>query len=172
MPLAIGIAALAAIVFMGVVPAHWHVTTALPEALADAVLPDKKPAVSHVKTPDSLYGIYMTQCVVGTPSFRDSLVKFIDTTELNAAVIDIKDFSGGIAFPTNDPLLSPNVSKQCGADDMKDFVKTLHDKGIYVIGRITVFQDPTYTKTHPSEAVQSKSRPGEPWKDHKGLSFV
>jgi len=60
----------------------------------------------------------------------------------------------------------------CGAGDMKDFIKVLHEKGIYTIGRITVFQDPSYTKAHPEQAVQSVSRPGEPWKDYKGLSFV
>ena len=55
---------------------------------------------------------------------------------------------------------------------MKEFIETLHDKDIYVIGRITVFQDPYYTKNYPEQSVQSKSRPGEPWKDYKGLSFV
>ena len=56
---------------------------------------------------------------------------------------------------------------------MKDFVKRLHEKGIYVIGRITVFQDPYYTKLHPAAAVQSAAlHPGQPWRDNKGLSFI
>ena len=114
-----------------------------------------------------MYAIYMTQCVVGTPSLRDSLVRFIDETRLNAVVIDIKDYSGRISFDTDNPVLATSVSDQCGASDMKEFVKRLHDKGIYVIGRIAVFQDPHYTKLHPELSVQSKSRPGEPWKDHK-----
>ncbi|HUQ30383.1 MAG TPA: putative glycoside hydrolase [Candidatus Paceibacterota bacterium] len=130
------------------------------------------PTVAHVKTPASVKGIYMSQCVVGTPSFRDSLVKLVDDTELNSIVIDIKDFTGKIAFPTDDPILKDSVSDACGAHDMKEFVKKLHDKGIYVIGRITVFQDPNYTKLHPEQSVQSKARPGEPWKDRKGLSFI
>ena len=128
--------------------------------------------VAHVPTPEPMYAIYMTQCVVGTPSLRDSLVRFIDETRLNAVVIDIKDYSGRISFDTDNPVLATSVSDQCGASDMKEFVKRLHDKGIYVIGRIAVFQDPHYTKLHPELSVQSKSRPGEPWKDHKGLSFI
>ena len=114
----------------------------------------------------------MTQCVVGTPSMRDSLVKFIDETKLNAVVIDIKDYAGKISFPTANPVLAGSVSDKCRADDMKEFIEKLHEKDIYVIGRITVFQDPFYTKNHPEQSVQSKSRPGEPWKDFKGLSFV
>ena len=43
-------------------------------------------------------------------------------------------------------------------------------KNIYVIGRITVFQNPAYTKAHPDEAVQKVG--GGVWKGHKGLAFV
>ncbi len=171
-PFAIGIAALAAVVFMGVVPARWHVATALPQALAEAVLSKKTPEIRHMKTPDPVYGIYMTQCAVGTPSFREALVKLVETTKLNAIVIDIKDYTGKISFTTDDPVLTDSVSDECGATDMPRFVETLHDAGVYVIGRITVFQDPYYTKLHPDQSVQSKSRPGQPWKDYKGLSFI
>jgi hypothetical protein len=131
-----------------------------------------RPDVEHIATPEPLKGIYMSQCVVGTPSFRDSLVTFIDESQLNAVVIDIKDYTGKIAFPSDNPMLRDSVSDQCGARDMRSFIKLLHEKNIYVIGRITVFQDPYYTKLHPEQSVQSKSRPGEPWKDHKGLSFI
>jgi hypothetical protein len=130
------------------------------------------PSVVHVPTPVPVKAIYMTQCVVGTPSLRDNLVTLIEETELNSVVIDIKDYSGGIAFPTTNPKLAPYVSGKCGAWDMKAFIEILHEKDIYVIGRITVFQDPIYANRYPEQSVQSKSRPGEPWKDHKGLSFV
>ncbi len=130
----------------------------------------EKPKTVHLERPVPLKGIYMSQCVAGTPSFRDSLVKFIDETELNAVVIDIKDYSGKIAFPTDNALLKNSVSDICGANDMRSFVALLHKKQIYVIGRITVFQDPYYTSQHPELAVQKKS--GGMWKDNKGLAFV
>jgi len=132
--------------------------------------PVPKPVVKHIPTPDAVKAIYMSQCVVGTPSFRDTLVKLIDETELNAVIIDIRDYTGGIAFPTAHPLLKEMVSDECGARDMKAFIERLHEKGIYVIGRVTVFQNPLYTKMHPEEAVQKVG--GGTWKDHKGLAFV
>ena len=141
---------------------------------ATSTLPtlESQPSVMHLLTPEPMYAIYMTQCAVGTPSLRNTLVEFIDATTLNAVVIDIKDYAGKISFPTENPALAGSVSEKCGADDMKEFIEKLHEKGIYAIGRITVFQDPFYTKNHPEQSVQSKSRPGEPWKDFKGLSFV
>lgn len=129
-----------------------------------------KPAVAHVATPTSMKAIYMSQCAAGTPSFREALTKLLDETELNSIVIDIRDYTGKIAFPTDNPVLKEYVSDECGARDMKDFLKSLHDKNIYVIGRITVFQNPAYTKAHPDQAVQHKN--GGVWKDRKGLAFV
>ena len=141
------------------------------DIVADEQLPiPEKPKVAHIPTPDPVKAVYMSQCVVGTPSFRDELVALIDTTELNAVVIDIRDYTGGIAFPTDHPLLADMVSDQCGARDMKTFIERLHAKDIYVIGRITTFQNPLYTKMHPEQAVQSLK--GGVWKDHKGLAFV
>ena len=128
------------------------------------------PVAKHVSTPDAVRAIYMSQCVAGTESFRNSLIKFIEDTELNSVVIDIKDFSGGIAFPTDNPVLAPFVSDDCGARDMKAFVESLHAKDIYVIGRITVFQDPLYAKAHPELAVQKAG--GGVWKNYGGLAFI
>lgn len=128
------------------------------------------PLVKHIQTPENVKAVYMSQCVVGTPSFRDALVHLIDSTELNAVVVDIRDYTGKIAFPTEHPMLAEYVSDDCGARDMKSFIEKLHDKDIYVIGRITTFQNPAYTKAHPDQAVQRKG--GGVWKDHKGLAFV
>lgn len=128
------------------------------------------PTAQHIPTPESVKAIYMSQCAAGTPSFRESLTHLIDTTELNAIVIDIRDYTGKIAFPTDNPVLKDMVSDECGARDMKTFIESLHAKNIYVIGRITVFQNPAYTKAHPEQAVQRAS--GGVWKDFKGLAFV
>lgn len=124
---------------------------------------------THVKTPDSVKGLYMTACVAGTPSWRNSLMKMVEGTELNSMVIDIKDYSGTVSII--DSNLETGSTTGCRVKDMRDFIAELHAKNIYVIGRISVFQDPHYTKLHPELAVKSKSTGGV-WKDHKGLSFI
>jgi hypothetical protein len=126
--------------------------------------------VTHLQTPSQVKAIYMSQCVVGTPSFREKLARLIDTTELNSVVIDIRDYTGKISFTTENPMLKDMVSDACGATDIKKFISSLHEKNIYVIGRITTFQNPYYTKIHPELAVQKKG--GGVWKDFKGLAFI
>ncbi|MDO8471284.1 MAG: putative glycoside hydrolase [bacterium] len=125
--------------------------------------------VSHLETPEPIKALYMTSCVAGTPSWRESLKKLIEETELNAVVIDIKDYTGMVAFSNNFPKI--DVSHGCVVSDMREFIQVLHDADIYVIGRISVFQDPSYTKLFPELAVKKKSDGGV-WKDYKGLSFI
>jgi hypothetical protein len=130
-----------------------------------------KKEIKHIKTPEPLKGIYMTQCVASMPSFRDKLTKLIGETELNSVVIDIKDYTGTVSFETGNPEIDKLSGTGCKVKDMKDFVQSLHDKNIYVIGRVTVFQDPLYVKAHPELAVKRKSEGGI-WKDRKGISFI
>ncbi|MEK7551795.1 MAG: putative glycoside hydrolase [Patescibacteria group bacterium] len=131
-----------------------------------------KPKTIHLPTPKPLKGIYMTSCVAGTPSMRDGLVTLIEETEINAVVIDVKDYSGTMSFkPANPELNHMWENSRCGALDMKEFIETLHQKGIYTIARVTVFQDPHLTNQRPDLAVKKKSD-GSTWKDFKGLSFT
>ncbi|MBX4189041.1 putative glycoside hydrolase, partial [Candidatus Parcubacteria bacterium] len=123
----------------------------------------------HIAPPVGLKAIYMTACVAATPSWREHLKDMIKESELNAVVVDIKDYTGTISFVDKD--LQPESPGGCRVKDMQEFVDELHQDNIYVIGRITVFQDPFYAKTHPDLAVKSKASAGV-WKDHKGLAFI
>lgn len=124
---------------------------------------------THVSIPEPLKAIYMTSCVAATPSWRAKLVKLIEETELNAVVIDIKDYTGALSFDVGDDRY-PLAKNGCLVSDMKEFIAELHGKGIYVIGRVQVFQDGTFTKLHPDLAVKKKD--GTTWKDRKGITFV
>jgi hypothetical protein len=84
-------------------------------------------------------------------------------------VIDIKDSTGSISFV--DDNLQKDHAGGCVVKDLKDYIAELHKDNIYVIGRISTFQDPAYAKAHPELAVKSYSTGGV-WKDHKGLAFI
>ena len=126
--------------------------------------------VTHVDTPIPVRAAYMTSCIASGRKLRAPLVAFVENTELNALVIDIKDFSGMVSIDTGDPRFVLN-SHGCNVPDIQAFIAALHEKGIYIIGRVTVMQDQVYTKSHPDAAVKRKSD-GETWHDRKGLAFV
>lgn len=127
---------------------------------------------THVETPEPLKAIYMSSWVAGTPTFREKLVRLIDETEINAVVIDIKDYTGKISFVVDEKPFNELKSYENRIPDIKDFIARLHDMGIYVVGRISVFQDPHLVAAWPEEAVKKASDKTVPWKDHKGISWI
>ncbi len=136
------------------------------------VIVDTRPLVAHIPLPLPTKAIYMTSCVAGTKTFRDTLIALIDQTEINSIIIDIKDYSGTISFPPlHESWQNAWQASGCGAPDMKGLVASLHAKGIYVIGRITVFQDPFYVASHPELSVK-RADGVTVWKDRKGLAFI
>ena len=138
------------------------------------VLPvvDNRPVTNHVPLPPQVKAIYMTSCVAGTPSFREKLVKLIAETEINSVIIDIKDYSGTISFNPESEAWKPAwQNARCGARDMRELVTMLHDNEVFVIGRITVFQDPFQAERAPHLAVK-RSDGVSVWHDGKGLSFI
>ncbi len=136
------------------------------------VVPDTRPVVQHVPLPSPVKAIYMTSCVAGTPAFRERLIALMDETEVNAVIIDIKDYSGTISFPPKSAAWLPAwQNARCGTADMRELVARLHEKGIFTIGRVTVFQDPFYAAVRPDLAVK-RADGVTVWKDNKGLSFI
>lgn len=132
---------------------------------------DKNEA-THIEPPEVVKAIYMTSWVAGTPILRNRVVKLIEDTEVNALVIDVKDYTGKIAFDVDDYYFEEMGSIDRRVGDIKEFIQSLHEKDIYVIGRVAVFQDPHLVKLWPEKSVQSISNPGEPWKDRKGISWM
>ena len=81
------------------------------------------------KSPEIIKAVYVTALSAGSKSYIEYLDNLLETTEINAVVIDIKDYSGKVMISTFESL-----------------IQKLHDKGIYVIARIVVFEDPILAK--------------------------
>ncbi|MFA7000290.1 MAG: putative glycoside hydrolase [Candidatus Paceibacterota bacterium] len=127
--------------------------------------------VTHIDTPKVVKAVYISAWVAGSSKFRDSVIKMIDETELNAIVIDVKDSTGRVSFDMPVPEIEKEGSIEKRIANIRELADILHKKNIYIIGRVSVFQDPYMTKKHPEWAVTKKSN-GTVWKDRKGLSFL
>ncbi len=127
--------------------------------------------VTHIETPSEVKGVYVSSWVAGSANLFSKIVKMVDTTELNTVVIDIKDSTGKISFEMKNPDITQYKSTEKRIAAPKKLIADLHSKGIYVVGRLTVFQDPYMAKLNPDWAIKTKST-GAVWKDNKGLSFL
>ena len=126
--------------------------------------------VTHLKTPVPLKAVYLSSWAAGNDTFRAELFDLVDTTEINAVVIDVKDYSGRISFPVDDPVLIKIGSVEKRIPDIKEFIEKLHARGVYVIGRISSFQDSFLVNIRPELAVRTGS--GAIWKDYKGVKWL
>jgi hypothetical protein len=126
--------------------------------------------VSHIETPKDVKAIYMTSFVASSEKMRTPLIDFIDQSEINSVVIDIKDYTGFVSIKLSDPKLKDLAVEEVRIVDIENLIDILHSKNIYVIARVAVFQDPIFSKRRLDLAVETKA--GELWKDRKGLSWI
>jgi len=110
--------------------------------------------------PDIIKAVYVTSSSAMSQKYFEYLDNLFETTQINAVVIDIKNYVG-----------ENKVSV------FNNLVQKLHDKGIYVIARIAVFEDQTLKKVRPDLAIFDKSKTTDPknpvlWVDNHNLSWI
>lgn len=141
-----------------------------PKPLVDpnADIPPQKPLKNP---PEVIKAIYATGWSAGSVKKSNYLINLIKNTELNAIIIDIKDYSGTISYDTDIPMVNLYEAEEIKIRRPNALIKRLHDAGIYVIARQTIFQDPILAGARPDLALTSSST-GEQWKDRSGLMWI
>ncbi|HBU07082.1 MAG TPA: sugar fermentation stimulation protein [Candidatus Magasanikbacteria bacterium] len=149
------------------------VETSTTQSLADLNL-NKVEIVERVKSKTIIVkGLYLTAYSAGNPKKMDEIIKLIDKTELNAVVIDVKDYSGKVLYDSNLLWIKEFKTKENRLGDVKALIKKLHEHNIYVIARQTVFQDPLLASKKSEWAIKSSASSADGlWRDHKGLAWV
>jgi hypothetical protein len=137
--------------------------------------------------PEVVKAVYLTSWSGGSKARIDYVVNLAKTTEVNAVVIDVKDFSGEVAYDIVVPEAAEYGAKNVKIWNLDATLKRLHDEGIYTIARVTVFQDPILARARPDLAVHSAAKLQEQetvegeepsltlatiWTDYKGLGWI
>ena len=126
--------------------------------------------------PNPVRATYLTYFAAGGDQYKQDLLNLLDTTEVNAVVIDIKGDYGLLSYHSDVPL-----AEQIGAnssptiDDLDGLLRTLHQRGAYVIGRVVVFKDNVLARNGPRAGLDvgvKDRRSGELWVDGENLAWV
>lgn len=98
---------------------------------------------------DGVRGIYLNAYSAADPKKYKKIIDLIDSTKLNTVVIDVKDDHGTITckFKTRDKDIRDATESII---DANNFIKKMHDKGIYVIARISTFKDSAISEKYPN----------------------
>jgi hypothetical protein len=135
-----------------------------------AIEPGKVPATIEL-APFNVKALYITAAVASVPSLVEEYLALIETTELNAIVIDLKsdlrDDLGLIYYDSKVPIVD-ELGTDADYVDMAGLVAEAKRRGIYTIARVQLFShDNALADARPDWAIQWKDS-GEVYADLPG----
>jgi hypothetical protein len=117
--------------------------------------------------PDEVRGVHVT---MGLASLSGKFEQYLAIPGLNTVELDVKDENGKVGFL----LPAQSLARKDGAAQpyYKGSVVAAkaHAAGVYLIGRVVVFEDPTLTAERPDLAIQTSD--GSVWRNYAGLGWA
>ncbi|HEY7793961.1 MAG TPA: putative glycoside hydrolase [Gaiellaceae bacterium] len=119
--------------------------------------------------PEEVRGIHVTMALASLDGRLADYLKLVGEG-MNTLQLDVKDENGEIGFlPSAVPL-----ARQIGAArpyyKPRQVAKMVHAKGVYLIGRVVVFEDPVLSNARPDLAIHRPD--GSVWRNHAGLGWT
>lgn len=135
---------------------------------ADIAIPDTMEFGDIALDKVMIKGVYANKGLLGTPGGIDSLIEIANTTEINAVVVDIKEYT---VFYDSQVQFFRDAGTVDPIYDVNEVVTKLRENDIYIIARLVVFQDPFVAEARPDLAVMDSST-GDLWRNDIGLAWV
>ena len=100
----------------------------------------------------------------------NAILALTDDSSINALAIDIKTEDGTVVYPTAVPTANA-IGAVSAYFDAVDVVSQGHDRDLYMIARIGVFQDSFYAEAEPDRAVTNVDDGGV-WRSRNGFAWL
>lgn len=149
-------------------PRTYHAVKISPEVLAASKLFAFDSGLDF-EYPDAVRGIFVTAHSAGGARF-EQLVELVDTTDLNAMVIDVKEDFGHLTYEPKEgtPLAALGIGEPY-IKEPRAILERLEEKKIYPIARVVVFKDSVLANKRPEWSFADGNTV---WKNGRGESFV
>ena len=136
---------------------------------ADLATLAASPATGPRTLPIEVRGVHLTAALASLPGKLDEYLD-LERNGLTAIELDVKDENGEVGFvPSSVPLARTSGAAR-DYYDPRDVARRAHERGIYLIGRIVVFEDPVLSSARPELAIHRTD--GSVWRDAAGLGWV
>ena len=124
-------------------------------------------AIQRTPLPAEVRGVHVTMALASLPGKLDH---YLSIPGLTALELDVKDENGEVGFL----LPATSLARKVGASKPYYKARVVADKarakGVYLIGRVVVFEDPTLTASRPNLAIQTSG--GGVWRNNAGLGWA
>jgi hypothetical protein len=134
--------------------------------------PTARPATnaSLPRVPSEIRGVHLT---IGLASVEGKLNEYLALRAygLNTLELDVKDENGSVGFESPHlPQLARDIGAASSHYDGRAAAQAAERAGVYLIGRVVVFADPTLGAARPDLALQWPD--GSAWRDPAGLAWL
>ena len=142
----------------------------LPFTLRSAAPRYAHPDLPMYVSPRNIKALYVNAWAFSSPKLW-RLVRLADSTEINGLVVDVKDDTGCLLYPSTVPTALEIGASACArTQSVRARLDTLRAHGIYAIARIVVAKDPLLAERKPAWSV--KNRNGGLWRDRINIAWV
>jgi hypothetical protein len=119
--------------------------------------------------PDEVRGVHVTMALA---SLEGKLDEYLSLTRegLNTLELDVKDENGEIGFSDPAVPLAKRIGSARNYYDAFEVVEKARARGVYLIGRVVVFEDPYLARQKPGMAIQRRG--GGVWLTNGGLGWA
>ncbi len=118
---------------------------------------------------DGVKGVYVTAHSAGGERMN-TLTELMNTTDLNAMVIDVKDDHGNVTLDLGSDNELVNEMTNILIDDSEGLMNHLEENQIYPIARIVVFKDTYLANAKPELSFTHTN--GDVWSNRRDEAFV
>ncbi|MDQ7023422.1 MAG: putative glycoside hydrolase [Candidatus Gracilibacteria bacterium] len=110
---------------------------------------------------------------MGSKDRYNNLLSISKNTGVNSVTIDVKTVTGYTSFDFDNSKFGKIKPVSDGRiTEIKEKIKELHKKGIYVVGRIVVFKDNLLTSKRPDLAYKWSYNKNLVWNDYSGNKYL
>ena len=121
-----------------------------------------------VPLPEEIRGVHVTMTLASLGGKLDEYLS-LTSAGLNALQLDVKDENGEIGFQRGVGL-AKNVGAALRYYDPRKAASDAEARGVYLIGRVVVFEDPKLAVARPGMAIQRSD--GSVWTNDAGLGWT
>jgi len=119
--------------------------------------------------PVEIRGVHVT---IGLASLPGKLEEYVDLERdgLTVLELDVKDENGQVGFAAGSVPLAAKVGAARNFYVPREAARLVHERGLYLIGRVVVFEDPILAQARPDLAIRRSG--GSVWRDAAGLGWT
>jgi hypothetical protein len=118
--------------------------------------------------PDEIRGVHVTAALASLDGKLDEYLSLTDEG-LTALELDVKDENGEVGFERQAPAAARAIGAARPFYNPRQAAAAAEEAGVYLIGRVVVFEDPILATQRPELAI--KRRDGGVWTNSAGLAW-